>query len=101
MSVVRVERALAWGALLTVALALGGCATSIADMPLAGTPTDAPARPKEAGAYLPVEDLPPGRDEAAIAPADQAKIKAELAAARDRQAATAAANANDQAPAPK
>jgi hypothetical protein len=101
MSVVRVERALAWGALLTVALALGGCATSIADMPLAGTPADAPARPKEAGAYLPVEDLPPGRDEAAIAPADQAKIKAELAAARDRQAATAAANANDQAPAPK
>ena len=101
MSVVRVERALAWGALLAVALALGGCATSIADMPLIGTPADAPARPKEAGAYLPVEDLPPKRDEAVIAPDQQAKIKAELAAARDRQAAAAAANANDQAPAPK
>jgi hypothetical protein len=91
MSVVRVNRALAWGALLAASLALGGCATSIADMPLIGTPTDAPARTKDAGAYLPVEDLPPGRDEAAIAPAEQAKIKAELAAARDRQAAAAAA----------
>lgn len=101
MSVVRGDRALAWAALLAAALALGGCATSIADMPIVGTPADAPARPKEAGAYLPVEDLPPGRDEAAIAPADQAKIKAELAAARDRQAAAAAANANDQAPAAK
>jgi hypothetical protein len=101
MSVVRVKRALAWGALLAAALALGGCATSIAEMPLIGTPADAPARTKDAGAYLPVEDLPPGRDEAAIAPADQAKIKAELAAARDRQAAAAAANANDQAAAAK
>jgi hypothetical protein len=91
MSVVRVNRALAWGALLAASLVLGGCATSIADMPLIGTPADAPARTKDAGAYLPVEDLPPGRDEAAIAPAEQAKIKAELAAARDRQAAAAAA----------
>jgi hypothetical protein len=68
------------------ALALGGCATSIAELPLVGTPADAPAGPKEAGAYLPVEDLPPNRDEAAMAPADRAKLKAELLAARDRQA---------------
>jgi hypothetical protein len=73
-------------------LALGGCATSIADLPLVGTPADAPARPKEAGGYLPVHDLPPNRDEAAMAPAEQAKIQAELAAARDRQAAAAAAS---------
>jgi len=79
------------GVLLGSALALGGCATSIADMPLVGTPADAPARPKEAGGYLPVHDLPPNRDEAAMAPAEQAKIQAELAAARDRQAAAAAA----------
>jgi hypothetical protein len=87
--------ALVWGALLTAALALGGCSMSIADLPLVGTPADAPGRPKEAGAYLPVEDLPPNRDEAAIAPAEQAKIKAELQAARDRQASAAAAK--DQA----
>ena len=68
------------------AFALGGCASSIADLPLIGTPADAPGRPKEAGAYLPVEDLPPSRDQAAIAPDEQAKIKKELLAARDRQA---------------
>jgi hypothetical protein len=95
MSGNRKNTALVWGALLTSALALGGCSMSIADLPLVGTPADAPGRPKEAGAYLPVEDLPPKRDEAAIAPAEQAKIKAELQAARDRQASAAAAK--DQA----
>ena len=40
------KQTLAWGALLISALALGGCSTSIADLPLVGTPTDAPARPK-------------------------------------------------------
>ncbi len=90
MSVDRKNKALVRGALLTLALALGGC-SSIADLPLVGTPADAPGRSKEAGAYLPVEDLPPNRDEAAIAPAEQAKIKDELSAARDRQASSAAA----------
>ena len=79
------------GALLISALALGGCSTSIADLPLVGTPADVPARPKETGAYLPVHDLPPDRDQAAMAPAERAKVAAELAAARDRQASTAAA----------
>jgi hypothetical protein len=91
MSVDRSKRALVWGALLTSALVLGGCATSIADLPLIGTPADAPARPKEAGSYLPVEDLPPARNDAVIAPDQQAKIKAELLAARDRQASATAA----------
>jgi hypothetical protein len=92
MTADRQPRALAVAALLLSALALGGCATSIAELPLVGTPADAPARPKEAGGYLPVHDLPPNRDEAAMAPAEQAKIQAELAAARDRQAAAAAAS---------
>ena len=95
MSGKRKIRALGWGALLLSALALGGCATSIAELPLVGTPADAPAATKEAGTYLPVEDLPPNRDEAAMAPADRAKLKAELLAARDRQASAAAAK--DQA----
>src|ERR1700726_1279636 len=63
MSIDRKQRALALGALLLSALALGGCSISIADLPLAGTPADAPERPKEAGAYLPVNELPPDRDE--------------------------------------
>jgi hypothetical protein len=80
---------LALAAVLLSALALSGCATSIADMPLAGTPADAPARPKEAGSFLPVNDLPPDRDEAAMDPAKRAKLQAELIAARDRQATVA------------
>jgi hypothetical protein len=84
--------ALAVGLLLLSALPLGGCATSIADMPIAGTPADAPARPKEAGGYLPVHDLPPDREEAEMTPAEQAKALKELAAARDHQASVAAKN---------
>ena len=57
-------------AVLICVYALGGCATSIAELPLVGTPADAPARPKEAGGYLPVHELPPNRDEAAMAPAE-------------------------------
>jgi hypothetical protein len=90
MSVDRERRALVLGALLFSALALGGCSTSIADLPMIGTPADAPARPKEAGGYLPVHDLPPDREQAAMAPAERAKIEAELMAARDRQASVGA-----------
>ena len=85
----RTIRLLATGALLASALAVGGC-SSIADLPGA-TPVGAPERPKEAGAYLPVHDLPPNRDEAAMAPAERAKIEAELLAARDRQVTAGAA----------
>jgi hypothetical protein len=91
MSVDRKISAWAVAALVLSALTLGGCSTSIADLPLVGTPADAPERPKEAGTYLPVHDLPPNREEAAMAPAEQAKIQAELLAARDRQASAAAA----------
>jgi len=91
MSIDRNKRALALGALLLSALALGGCSISIADLPLVGTPADAPGRPKEAGAYLPVNQLPPDRDEAAMDPAQRAKIQKELVAARDHQASATAA----------
>ena len=87
----RTIRLLTIGALLASALAVGGCSTQIADLPGVGLPSDAPERPKEAGAYLPVHDLPPDRNEAAMKPADQAKIQAELIAARERQAAASAA----------
>jgi len=97
MSVDREKRALIWSALVLSALALGGCSTSIADLPLVGTPADAPARSKDAGGFLPVENIPPNRDEAAIAPDEQAQIKAELLAARDRQASISAKDPNNPA----
>ena len=77
MPVGRTIRVLAMGVLFASALAVGGCSTTIADLP-GGVPADAPARPKEVGAYLPVHDLPPEREEAAIKPAEQAKIQADL-----------------------
>jgi hypothetical protein len=86
----RQKRTLALAALFCAGLALAGCTSQIADLPLVGTPSDAPARPKEPGAYLPVNDLPPNRDEAAMDVTQRAKIQAELTAARDRQAAAAA-----------
>ncbi|WP_439375285.1 hypothetical protein ACRQ5Q_23275 [Bradyrhizobium sp. PMVTL-01] len=73
------------GALLMMALALGGCSSQLADL----IPADAQAHPKEPGTYLPVHDLPPDRDQAIIPPDQRVKIEAELAAARDRQAAAA------------
>jgi hypothetical protein len=82
----RQKRTLALAALLGAGLALAGCTSQIADLPLVGTPADAPPRPKEAGAYLPVNDLPPNRDEAAMDAKERARIQAELIAARDRQA---------------
>src|SRR3981081_914129 len=91
MSGNRKKRELALAALLASALALGGCWMSIADLPLVGTPADAPERPKEVGAYLPVHDLPPDRQEAALAPAGGGKIAADRAAAPDRQASPATA----------
>ena len=91
MSVGRQKRIVVAGALFACVLALAGCSTSIADLPIVGTPADAPARPKEAGAYLPVNDLPPDRDEAAMDQATRDKMRAELLAARERQAAAAAA----------
>jgi hypothetical protein len=86
MSADRQKRRLALAALMMSALALSGCSSSIADLPLVGTPSDAPERPKEQGAYLPVNDLPPNRDEQVLDPKERAKIQADLIAARDRQA---------------
>ena len=84
MSEGRVNGAWAGAALLLTALALGGCSTSIADIPLDSASSD--TRAKDAGAYLPVNQLPPARDEAAMDPAERAKVQKELVAARDRQA---------------
>ena len=81
----REKKRLALGVLLTVAFALGGCSSQIADL----TPADTQPRPRDSSGYLPVHDVPPARDEAVISPEQRAKIEAELTAARDRQATAA------------
>src|SRR4051812_24441988 len=85
------------GSLLVLGLPVGGCSTSIADLPLVGTPADAPARPKEVGAYPAVHDLPQDRSQATMDSEERNKLSKELIAARDRQAAIAAAEAAEAA----
>ena len=85
-------RWLALAALMISALALSACTSTIADLPVVGTPADAPERPKEQPGYLPVNDLPPARDDQVLEPKERAKIQAELIAARDRQAIAASPN---------
>lgn len=92
MSACRAKVAVAIG-LSLLALAAGGCSTSIADLPVIGTPADAPARPREVGAYPAVHDLPQDRPEATMDAAERNKVSSELMAVRDRQAAIAAAEA--------
>ncbi len=87
--------ALAGAVLLLVALALAGCSTSISEMPIGSASSD--TRPKEAGAYLPVNELPPAREEAAMPPDERAKVQKELIAAREHQASAAAAKGQGQA----
>jgi hypothetical protein len=94
MSCGQISGAWARAALLLTALALGGCSTSIADIPLDSASSDTHA--KDTGAYLPVNQLPPARDEAAMEPAERAKVQKELVAARDRQASAVAAKDQGQ-----
>ncbi len=91
MSVNWQMRAFALGALALSAFALAGCSSPIADMPSLGTAADDAAARKDAGGFLPVNALPPDRDQAVIPPDQRAKIEAELIAARDRQASASAA----------
>ena len=99
MSAGRTRRALAMGALL-LALPVSGCATSVADLPVIGVPADAPARPREVRAYPAVHDLPQDRPEAAMDRAERDRVASDLIAARNQQAAAAAA-ANAPNPAAK
>jgi hypothetical protein len=79
-------------ALVILALALGGC-SSVADVPLIGVPSNAPARPATPGSYLPVHDVPPPRQEEVLSVSDQTRIHKELSDARDKGKATAASDA--------
>ena len=87
MPIDRMIKGIAAAVLLASMATLGGCSSTVADLPALGGPTDASARAKDAGGYLPVHDLPPDRSEQTLKPAEQAKLEAELAAARDHQVA--------------
>lgn len=79
-------------AIVILALALGGCSV-VADVPLVGVPANAPARPETPGAYLPVHDVPPPRQEEVLSVSDQTRIEKELSEARNKGKATAASDA--------
>jgi hypothetical protein len=89
-------RALVVGTPLLLSLLLSGCATSTAGSSLMDAHAEAPMPPKTS-AYLPVEDLPPPRENPAMTLDERSKLKNELIAARDRQAAAAKAQGAEPA----
>ena len=76
-------------ALLLLSVSLGGCMTSGTNASLMDAHAEAP-RPTSR-AYLPVEEMPADRKTPALTVDEQTKLKRDLAAARDRQAAAAKA----------
>jgi hypothetical protein len=79
-------------AIVVLALALSGC-SYVADVPLIGVPSNAPKRPEGPGAYLPVHDVPPPRQEEVLDVNEQTRIYNELNEAREKGKATAASDA--------
>jgi len=84
--------------LLLLSLSLGGCVTTSPSSSVMDARAEAPA-PAIAGAYLPVEDLPPNREAPTMTTDAQAKLKKELVDARNRQAAVAKAKNGSPQPA--
>lgn len=70
---------------MLLGLALGGCASQIADTPLLGLPANTPARPATPAEYLPVHDMPAPRQETVLDQAQRDKLEQDLLNARDRQ----------------
>jgi hypothetical protein len=83
--------ALAATAALLFTVSLGGCATSTARSSLMDAWAEIPTPPKASG-YLPVEDLPQNRQIQIMTADEQSRLKKELIAAHDRQAAAAKAS---------
>lgn len=86
-----VRRWPALAGLLLLGIALGGCASTIADAPLVGLPANTPPRPAVPAEYLPVHDIPAPRQETVLDQAQRDKLEKDLLAARDRQASGAQA----------
>jgi hypothetical protein len=71
-------------ALFVSVLSLAGCATEAGHLSGTGSPVDAQASMSATNVnrYLPVHDMPPERAEPLMSPAEQAKVRGELSAAR-------------------
>jgi hypothetical protein len=89
--------ALTVAALLLYGFSLGGCASSTTGSSLMDAHAEAPAPPKTS-VYLPVEDLPPKDAKPAMTADEQLKLRKELTAARDRQAAAVKAQGSAAQP---
>ena len=87
----RTRRLPAFAGVLLLGLALGGCASQIADAPLIGLPANTPARSATPGEFPAVHDVPAPRQDVVLDQAQQDKLEKDLAAARDRQTAGAKA----------
>jgi hypothetical protein len=86
-------------ALLLSGLSLGGCATSTAGSSLMDARAEAGALSKTSD-YLPVHDLPPGREKPAMTADERSKLQKELITARDRQTPAVKARAGAARPKP-
>jgi hypothetical protein len=78
------RRSIRLSALFVSVLSLAGCATEAGHVAGAGNPVDAQASMSamSVNRYLPVHDMPPERTEPLMSPAEQARIRGELSAAR-------------------
>lgn len=83
------------GFVLAAALVLGGCSSTLSELPVVGLPEGTPARAAEPPAYPAIYDAPNQPAGQPLNAAEQTRLEAELAGARDRQAKSAGA-----APAP-
>ena len=79
--------------ILLLSLSLGGCASASKSLMDARAEDPAPAAP---GTYLPVEVTPPDREAPALTVDERSKLKKELSALRDRQAAAVKARGKEQ-----
>jgi hypothetical protein len=79
--------------LLALALSLGACVATVADLPPAvgGLPAGTPQRPAEPGVYPAVHDMPPPRPNTVLTEEERKKAEADLKALRERQEKQAAA----------
>jgi hypothetical protein len=75
--------------LVLLCVSIAGCVTDSAAS-LRDARAEAP-RPSSKPAYLPLDDMPSNRKAPALTTDEQSKLKQDLAAARDRQAAAARA----------
>jgi hypothetical protein len=78
---------LAFGLVLGQAVAMGGCSSTLSEMPtqLGGLPAGTPERPATQSAYPAVHDMPPPRPNSVLSADERKKAEAELTALRARQ----------------